>query len=204
MKHLSHNRMVRVSLVVVVILLATLGMVWGSRYVTQEAARVRGAQARLDAQPEERAKTAALQSEINKRQLDIQRVEAFILTKEALSAAVASIEEAGKSRGFTVTVPAVEEKQNLDEDGDVMETKGPLFEVRLKVVATGAPKQLLSFLHDIEHAQRLTYLESFRLDAAEQTGRNQAATLAGEKNVGQTLPAILTADIIIGVRKETL
>lgn len=202
MKHPNPKPVVLAVVIGITVLAGVLATVWGYRLVVRQQAAWREARARLDALPEAQARAVALESDIAKRQLDIQRVEAFLISQEQLGGVVSDIEAIGAARGLTVTVPAVEEKQFVDENGNVIERKGPLLEVRLKVVAVGNPKQLLAFLHEIEHAQRLTYLESFRLDAAEATGRNQAAAFQKEGRAGQQLPAVLTADVIIDVRAE--
>lgn len=142
--------------------------------------------------PETQARGAVLKSEVAKRQLDVQRIEAFLVQKDQLGDVVSEIEAAGVARGLSVRVPAVEEKPNLDEQGNEQPSSGPLLEVRLKITAAGQAKELLRFLHDIEHMQRLAYFESWRLEASEETARSQVGGPS----------ALLLADLIVTVRRE--
>lgn len=142
--------------------------------------------------PETQARGAHLRSEVEKRQLDIQRIEAFLVDKDQLGEVVGEIESAGAARGLSVRVPAVEEKPRLDEQGNEAPPSGPLYEVRLKITATGSAGQLTQFLHDLEHMQRLAYFESWRLDAEKETARNQVNGPS----------ALLLADFIVTVRRE--
>lgn len=145
----------------------------------------------------------ALKAEIEKRALDVQRIRAFIVGKEQLAQVVSEIENIGRDVGITVSIPTVEEKEVLDENGNVVPPSGPLLDVRLKIVAIGNPKRLLSFLHTIEHMQRLTYFESWRLDASEATARNQATALQrGGEDIPLSERALLTADMIVAVSRE--
>lgn len=181
-------------------LVAAAGTVWAWRELMSERGAVHIQEERLAHVPETRARQAATAAEVKKRALDIHRIEAFIGQTEALGSLVEEFEAAGRARGATLTVPGVEEKQLVDESGNVVPASGPMLEVRLKLVGVGAPKNLLALLHDIEYAQHLTYFESWRLDASPETARNQAATLAGETVSARNL-AVLTADLIVAVRR---
>lgn len=151
--------------------------------------------------PQTQARTAAQESEISKRQRDVDRIESFVVQqKDQLSQVVSEIEAIGTKRGLLVHVPAVEEKIPTDESGQEIPPTGPLSEVRLKITVTGSAKDLLAFLHEVEHTQRLTYFESWRLDGSEQTARNQAAIL-GRQTAQTRSVSLLLADLIVAVRR---
>lgn len=172
---------------------------WGWQTVgniRREAARQ---EQRLAQLPAAQARAAVIQAEVAKRQADVARIEAFVVPKDQLAYVVSDIEVLGRTRGIAVSVPAVEEKIDLDEQGREIAARGPIAKVRLKISATGAAKELIHFLHDLEHMQRLTYLESWRLDASEKTARSQAAVRA---DTNSTPVALLLADFVVAVKRE--
>ncbi len=172
--------------------MALLGTLWGWKKLSEAGHNLAIQEQRVRQMPQTEARTAAVASELAKRQLDVQRIEAFLVRKDQLGDVVSEIEAAGAARGLSVSVPAVEEKPNLDEQGNEQPPSGPLYEVRLKLTARGSAKELLRFLHDLEHMQRLAYFESWRLDASEETARNQTAGTG----------ALLLADFIVTVIRE--
>lgn len=178
------------------------GTVWAWNWLLQQRASLQAQELSLQKLPEAAARGDAVASELNKRRFDIQRVQSFLVTKDQVGAVVAEIEAAGTAMNVEVNVPAVEEKQQFNAEGQPVAATGPLYEVRLKVVATGKPAQLLAFLHVIEHLQRLVYLESFRLDGSLETAQNQARALRrGEVPAGER-PALLTVDLVVAVLRE--
>lgn len=187
--------------------LGTIGIVAGTFFAWRTVAASRAAVLALEEElarlPEVASREGALKTEIEKRALDVQRIKAFIVGKEQLAQVVSEIENVGRGVGVTVSIPTVEEKQVLDENGNIVPASGPLLDVRLKIVAVSNPKRLLSFLHAIEHMQRLTYFESWRLDAGEATARNQASALgASAGDVPLSERALLTADMIVAVSRD--
>lgn len=183
------------------VVVALAGTAWAWQAVNEARGELARREQELLQLPEVEAKTLATQTDIAKRQLDIQRIEAFLLTKDQLAGMVGEIVAAGAVRGVRVEVPTVEEKPILDDSGKVKPPRGPAYEVRLKITATGKPKDLVGFLYELEHLQRLTYFESWRLDAGETTARNQAAALGEAPGTG-ALHALLLADLIVAVRLE--
>lgn len=176
--------------------------VFAWRWVIRERSALRAQEASLEQLPEITARQLAAQSELDKRVFDVQRVNGFLVAKDQIGAVVSEIEAAAREAGVEMTVPAVEEKEQVDETGKVVPLSGPLFEVRLKIVATGTPAALLRFLHAAEHIQRLVYLESFRLDGSDETSRRQARALRRAADQAQERPALLSADMVVAVQRE--
>lgn len=201
--HLKNNRTVaKVGFLYLIVGVALAGTVWMTVMLREARQRLLLKEQQLAQLPETEARTAALESEVAKRQRDVDRIESFVVQKrDQLSEVVGEIEAAGAKRGLSVNVPAVEEKVKLDESGNEVPPEGPVQEVRLKITATGQARDLLAFLHEIEHMQRLTYFESWRLDGSEQTARNQAAALSKESAPARP-GSLLLADLIVAVRRE--
>lgn len=184
------------------LLLVLLGgtvLTW--RFLLQARARVRAQEATLEQLPEISARQGVAQAELDKRVLDIQRIQSFLVTKDQIGTVVAELEGAAGETGVEMTVPAVEEKEMVDDKGKPV-LSGPVYEVRLKIVATGRPAALVRFLHAAEHIQRLVYLESFRLDGSDETSRNQARQLRRATVAPDERPAWLTADMVVAVARE--
>lgn len=192
----------RWSLFGLMLLAAGAATVLGWRFVFDKRAAVHAAAQERERVPEVAARQAALEAEVEKRARDVERVEAFIITKEQLARLVGEIEDVGRELSVQVSIPTVEEKQLLNDQGAPTPPTGPLVDVRLKIVAVGSPKKLLSFLHALEHMQKLVYFESWRLDASEQVARNRAAEQTGDGVPALSERAQLTADMIVAVRRS--
>ncbi len=92
-----------------------------------------------------------LKDELAYRQHDINRILAFVPERQALGDVVGALERAAKQWELTFLVPDVKEEVKLDEKGEPIEPTGPLREVRLHLVASGAPEETLRWLHAVEH-----------------------------------------------------
>lgn len=178
--------------------LAAAATVWAWQELRQQRTRLLQQEEELAHVPESQVRQTATQAEIAKRQFDIDRISAFVVPEQQLGNVVETLEKAGQDRAVRLELPTVEKKDSLDEAGNIVPTAGPIREVRLKLVGTGNPKNLLALVHDIEHMQLLTYFESWRIDASEQAARNQAAALGAEASPADL--ALLTADLIVAVR----
>jgi len=188
---------------VVLLVAAIAGAIWTWRSLAELRVAVYEKREQLEEQPTEAARYASVRAEINKRQPDIDRVKSFLVSRDTVGEIVAEIESTGAAYRIEVSVPQVEEKQLLDDNGNPVEATGPLYDVGLKVVATGKPKDLLAFLHSIENMQRLVYLNSWRLDASEKAAQNQQALSPLDRRVEvRQRPGLLTAELIIAVLKE--
>lgn len=186
--------------IVVVGLLSATALAW--RWLLQARTGVQVQEVSLEQLPETSARQVSARSELDRRALDIKRVSSFLVAKDQIGTVVAEIEAAAQAAGVEIAVPAVEEKEQVDESGRVAPPSGRLFEVRLKVVATGKPAALLKFLHAAEHMQRLVYLESFRLDGSDETSRSQARGLRRADVQENERPALVSADMVVAVQRE--
>lgn len=181
---------------------ATGGTFWAWQWLLEARGQLHRQEVLLAQVPEVKARQVAARAELDKRAFDIERVSGFLVTKDQIGTVVSEIEAAATAAGVEVSVPAVEEKEVLDEAGNIVPPSGPLFEVRLKVVATGRPAALLTFLHAMEHIHRLVYFESFRLDGSDETSRNQARQARQAEEAPGERPALLSVDMIVMVRQE--
>ena len=202
MKTISTSITIRV-VKVILFAVIVIGAVQAWRYLDSYRAEVYEKQSQLAKVPEELVRYAAIKAEINKRELDVSRVEAFIVSREQLAEVVGEIEAVGRALSLAVSVPEVAEKQLLDDKGNQIEPSGPLIDVRMKIVASGPPKNLIQFLHSVEHMQRLVYLESWRLDASERAAQNQISISPLDRQIEtQERLGLLTAEIIVAVKRE--
>lgn len=92
-----------------------------------------------------------LKDELALRQHDINRILAFVPERQALGDVVGALERVAKQGELIFLVPDVKEEVKLDEAGQPIEPTGPLREVRLHLVASGAPEETLRWLHAVEH-----------------------------------------------------
>lgn len=188
--------------VVLLVMIGLGGTIFAWRWLTQARTALREQEASLEQLPQVVARQGAAQAELEKRAFDVQRVKSFLVAKDQIGKLVTEIEAAAREAGVEMAVPAVEEKEQLDEEGRIVPPGGPLFEVRLKIVATGQPAALLKFLHAAEHMQYLVYWESFRLDGSDETSRSQARQLRRAEVRENERPAILSADMVVAVKRD--
>lgn len=198
----SKSKLVSVVIILLVAGVAVSGTAWAWAFLLGQRAFLQAQEAALEQLPETAARHGAGQAELEKRRFDIERVQSFLVTKDQIGMVVTEIEQAGAAAGVEVSVPAVEEKQEVDADGNPVVASGPLYQVRLKIVATGRPAKLLAFLHAIEHIQRLVYFESFRLDGSDETARNQARALRQAETDATERLGLLTVDMVVAVVRE--
>ena len=114
-------------LVAIVIVGLLGGTVFAWRWLLSQRASLRTQELSLQKLPEAAARTSAVQTELNKHRFDIQRVQSFLVTKDQVGMVVAEIEAAGLAESVQVGVPAVEEKQQFDEQGQPVDASGLLY-----------------------------------------------------------------------------
>lgn len=178
------------------------GTAWAWRWLLEKRAAAAAQEAALQQMPETAARAGAARAELEKRRFDIERVQGFLITKDQIGSVVTEIEQAAQAAGVEASVPAVEEKQEVDAEGNVVVAAGVLYQVRLKVVATGKPANLLTFLHAVEHIHHLVYFESFRLDGSDETARNQARALRRAQSTPTERVGLLTIDMVVAIIRE--
>lgn len=192
------SNIARLALEILLVISLAAGIVWLWRGLQELKFSVWKAQEQLNEIPVEEARTAAVENELAKRALDIERVRAFLVTREQIGDVVGEIESIARQYSVNVVVPEIEEVQKFDESGNPVEPSGPVRDVRLNLVATGHPKQLVQFLHAVEHMSRILYLEAWRLDADLAAAARSSSVIPA--SAGQAV--ILTADVILGVTLE--
>lgn len=76
---------------------------------------------------------------------------------DELGSVITTIELEGAKHGVTVSVPTIVE--------DPAPSKGPIKDIRLRIIADGTPTNLLRFLYNLEHLPHTLYPISWNLNA---------------------------------------
>ncbi|MFH1353999.1 MAG: hypothetical protein ABIH36_01805 [bacterium] len=108
------------------------------------------------------AHNAEMREELSQREHDINRIKAFIPERQKLGEVVDALEHSAGQLGITVTVPQIKEEIKEDEEGNPIVPAGPLREVRLRLVASGAPDKTLRWLHAVEYQPYLLTMVDWR------------------------------------------
>lgn len=149
-----------------------------------------------------------LKDELALRQHDINRILAFVPERQALGDVVGALERVAKQGELIFLVPDVKEEVKLDEKGEPVEPTGPLREVRLHLVASGAPEETLRWLHAVEHQPYLltvvnwsfaTALEQARPGVGVAGPSSGPAGLNSEKELEERRVGTIEADVIVTI-----
>ena len=149
-----------------------------------------------------------LKDELALRQHDINRILAFVPERQALGDVVGALERVAKQGELAFLVPDVKEEVKLDEKGEPIEPTGPLREVRLHLVASGAPEETLRWLHAVEHQPYLltvadwsfaTALEQARPGVGVAGPAGGPSGLNSEKELEERRVGTVEADVIVTI-----
>lgn len=169
MKKFSFDRVLGVRwrvLEVVAILLLAAALWWLAGMVGDVRRELARRHATLARVPQRVAALAGAQATLEARTHDIERLEAFTVSRQGLGQVIAAMEEAAGRRQVDLEVTRVQEVTVEGPAGEeVASLEGPLADVRLAVVAIGKPEQLLQFIHELEHLPYLLTIPSWLLTA---------------------------------------
>jgi len=108
-----------------------------------------------------------LREELSRREHDINRIKTFVPERQSLGDVVDALERSAERLGVAVTVPQVKEEVKEDEEGNPIVPTGPLRDIRLRLVASGAPDKTLRWLHAVEYQPYLLTMVSWRFVTGE-------------------------------------
>src|SRR3989344_2922815 len=99
-----------------------------------------------------------LQSELERRQHDVDRLTKMIPRHEEMDVVIAQLEEEAKQQGVAITIPSVERNAKVkgEVEQPVVATQGQLEEVKVKIIVQGGVTNLLNFWQVVEHLPYLT------------------------------------------------
>lgn len=188
-------------LLVAAALLAADWWLWQAAEATRQAIASR--RAALIERPSQQLALNSLQSELDRRQADLQRLKQYLIARDQLDSFVGRLEAEAKRAQVTLIIPAVAERQSLDDQGQPVVPAGPIADAEFRLTATGSPKQLLQFLHSVEALPYLLYVESWSIktDTAAATRRvPESATPV----VPIPPPGKLEAIIVLAIARQPL
>ncbi|MEX0649375.1 MAG: hypothetical protein WD200_00045 [Candidatus Andersenbacteria bacterium] len=134
--------------------------------------------------PDDLLHASALKAELAKHDLDIRRIQSYVLTRNTIAEAVEAIEKEGAENNIEVTVSDINEVVELGAGGNVVEPVGPLRKIKLQVIGSGQPSNLLTFLYKIEHAPYLLYLDEWQVASGVRSGGQGVSTAAPDQSRG--------------------
>lgn len=108
-----------------------------------------------------------LKEELLQREHDISRIKALVPERQKLGEVVDALERSAEQLGVAVTVPQIREEIKEDEKGNPIVPTGPLREIRLRLVASGAPDKTLRWLHAVEYQPYLSTMVDWRFVTGE-------------------------------------
>lgn len=188
----------------IVFVLLIVATIWGWQMLSNFREEVLQGASTLEMRPEEQVLFASVQSEISRRGDDVASVESLIVERNQLGDVVGQIEGAAQDAGVLVALPEVEEKAVFNEHGNEVEPSGPIQEVRIAIVATGSPRDLLEFLYQLEHLPYLVTLDDWRLDTQKKVAQNQFVNAPSERfEEGETPQASAVLDVNMAVNVFT-
>lgn len=186
-----------IRLLLVLALLTGAGYGW--QFVQGKRNEVIASRLTLERRPALRSHYASQEAELRRRQDEITQIQSLVISRDNVGQVVGEIERTAGSAGATLQIPKVEEKFVQDEKGQPILPAGPLFDVRIKLVANGQPKQLLNLLYAIEHMPYLLYLESWDLTSVRPEGPD---TLEGSAADSEAAFGQLNASVVVAVWKD--
>jgi len=186
---------------VVVILIGAC--VWAWQQVYNEKIAMYQAQKAVNELPEQISGQAALKSDLERHEHDINRFRAFTPTRDGISEFVSRLEEESKKHSLTLSVTDITEGQKLDDQGLPIPISGPLNEVRMTGTAYGQPQELISFLFTLEHMPYLVRVIDWHLQAISTGGTTAAARIpTTSKEQTSVVPGQLLFTLGLTVRYE--
>ena len=117
-----------------------------------------------------------LQSELERRNHDIGRLNAMVPERDNIDAVIEQMESAARNRELTIQIPSVANNALPGKAGETAKPVGKWQEVRMSVVVSGEETGVMEFWHEIENMVFLTGVVDFDLiaDRSRQPSRNDA------------------------------
>lgn len=138
-----------------------------------------------------------LQSELERRQHDVDRLTKMIPRQEEIDVVVAQLEAEAKRQQVVITIPSVE--RNISAKGGTerpVAAPKQLEEVKVKIIAQGGVANLLNFWHAVEHLPYLTGVVEYNL-----LGQDRPAVV-GSAPLGPLTGPPGTPEIVVEERPE--
>ena len=191
-----------------VLVLALGGVVVLLSFVVQDVRRqIVQRQLKVERELESVGAVAALEAELDQRQADIEQIVAYLPDEVGIGSAVAALEREAGRYDVALKIPVVQKVQDGDEGEGEGRTGGPLRDVQLQVVVSGAPEQVLRFFHAVEYLPYLLQVKQWRFNIAATTapGSTSAVPSGGpgmtrsSAGVAEGRLADLTLDIFLTI-----
>lgn len=140
-----------------------------------------------------------LQKELRGREADIGRIGKMVLDRNDVTYFIEFVENAAKNQNVTVSFSDLNEPLSVGDNGKPIEPTGYLRDVRMQVVSSGTPVDLIELLHELEYAPYLTRLEKWEIRMGKERNQYVSALMArtvqgGEENV---VKAAGTLEVIV-------
>ena len=145
--------------------------------------------------PEQGQRERVLQKELITVEEKLKKVSSIVVSEDGLVDVVSSIVQAGQASGVVVQVPEV--------SSDPIAT-GVLQDVHIRLNAVGSPSALVAFLYRLEHLPYLIRIDSWMLDATQQSSIRAFSGLApSDKSIQESKPgSVLAVEVGIATMKR--
>jgi hypothetical protein len=171
------------------------GVVYAHRVVSGVKQEVDMQHRILDRSPTDVLYAATIRSQFAAHASRLDTIRQYVIKQEQIVEAVSTIENEGVRHRVAVRVPTIQE----EESEEATTSSDVLKNIRLDVVATGDPIQLMRFLHSIEHAPYLLHVRSWHLNTAATTTTPQEGEEQRDITTGR-----LELRVIISVTSDPL
>lgn len=189
---------------VLVVLIVTVRVAYS--YVQQTRDHMYALQWQYDQEPENALHYGRQRTLLKEQQADVDKIMAFIPTRQGTSEVVGTLESLGVRYGVTLSVPEIKEVEVQDKRGKAIPDSGPLGDVALKITALGEATQLLSLLHALESESYLLKIPTWSVRAQTKLGPGSSLAIPpGAQRLNPrssaTAGAVMEAELIIAIQR---
>ena len=155
--------------------------------------------------PAQIAQTSMLERDFSALQEKMKEIYAQTPTRDQLPEAIATISAAAADAGVAMQVPIVGEDAVSPAGTGDAESDDAFSDVRIHIVASGNPANIMAFLYRVEHLPYVLHFVSWSVDTTRQVAVSTHSGIAPEETGAQSSAlrgSSLEADIIIVIRKK--
>ena len=150
--------------------------------------------------PAQIAQTAMLKKDFSALQENMKGIYAQTPTRDQLPELIATISAVAVETGVAAQVPIVKEDAAGASDKEDAESEDAFSDVRIHIVASGNPANLLAFLYRVEHLPYVLYFASWSIDTTRQVAVSTYTAIVPDEaaeEASASRGSSLEADIVI-------
>jgi len=106
-----------------------------------------------------------MQTELASKAADISVIKTHIVSsQDNILRAISELEAQAEQNNVTIQVPSVTEESYVDKSGQPIKSHtGPIKDIRITIVAQGAPEHLITYLHHVEYSHYALNIDNWQL-----------------------------------------